>query len=58
MHITFETVFLIIKSQVSFYIGKCKIPLKVISLFRLRRSGLEKDNEGRKRREKFAAENF
>ena len=57
-HIIFEIELLIIRSQVSFYIGEYKIPSKVISFFRLRSSGLEKDVEGIKRREKFAAENF
>ena len=53
-----ETEFLIIRIQVSFQIGEYKIPSKVISFFRLRSSGLEKDIEGIKRTENFAAENF
>ena len=42
----------------SFYIGEYKIPSKFISFFRIRSSGLEKGIRGRKRREKFAVENF
>ena len=57
-HIILETKFLIIKSQVSFYLGEYKIPSKVISFFRPRSSGLEKNIEGIKRREKFTVENF
>ena len=46
--------------EVSFYIGdsKCKILSKIIFLFRVRSSSLEKGIKGLKRREKFESENF
>ena len=40
------------------FLEKYKIPSKVISLFRVRSSSLEKDIKGLKRREKFEADNF